>query len=371
MFRAATSHRAQLLPVDITSTAEFILSVQRIDGEIPWSKGGKSDPWDHVESAMGLTVGGFQEEAKRAYRWSYKSQMDDGGWWSYYESGEPQKGAYKDSNMTAYIAVGVLHYYLATGDYEFLRTMWSTVYKAIDYVIALQGEGGEIFWAKRADGSIDRKALLTGSSSIYMSLTCALRIASLLTEEKPHWEIARIRLGDAIRRRPYLFDQTKSRFSMDWYYPILCGAVEGQKAKERIERRWDDFVVPSWGVRCLSGQPWTTMAETAELALTLAAMGDFEAAETAIGWIEDKKYENGAFWTGVTFPDCQIYTLEKTTWTCAVVLLALDLLYGLTSASQLFSHNFWKPFPLSSRPHHKGSKTSAAYVPPLATRSLP
>ena len=169
MYTAVTDRKARYIPVDIASTVEFILSVQKKDGEIPWSKGGKTDPWDHVESAMGLTIGGLHEEAKRAYKWSSKSQMDDGSWWSYYEGGEPQKGAYKDSNMTAYIAVGAFHHYLATGDYEFLCDMWLTVCKAIDYTTAFQGEGGEIFWAKRADGSIDRKALLTGSSSIYLA----------------------------------------------------------------------------------------------------------------------------------------------------------------------------------------------------------
>ena len=132
MFRAATYRKARHVPVDIAATAEFILDVQQTDGEIPWSRGGKTDPWDHVESAMGLTVGGCYEAAKRAYIWSSKSQMEDGSWWSYYENGEPQEEAYKDSNMTAYIAVGALHSYLATGDYEFLGTLWPTVSKAMD-----------------------------------------------------------------------------------------------------------------------------------------------------------------------------------------------------------------------------------------------
>jgi hypothetical protein len=103
------------------------------------------------------------------------------------------------------------------------------------------------------------------------------------------------------------------------------------------------------------------MAETAELVLSLAGIGDFEAAETVLGWILDKKYDDGAFWTGVTFPDRQIYTLEKTTWTGAAVLLASDLLYGLTSASQLFSHDFWRPFPFSSRPSQEVRATSGSF----------
>ena len=35
----------------------------------PWSRGDKTDPWDHVESAMGLTVGGFYAQARQAYLW--------------------------------------------------------------------------------------------------------------------------------------------------------------------------------------------------------------------------------------------------------------------------------------------------------------
>ena len=63
----------------------------------------------------------------------------------------------------------------------------------------------------------------------------------------------------------------KSRFSMDWYYPVLCGAVTGGEARRRIDKFWDKFVVPDWGVRCVSDRPWVTMAETSELVLTLAA----------------------------------------------------------------------------------------------------
>lgn len=339
--------KAQYAPLDIAATTEFILTIQKENGEIPWSDGGMTDPWDHVESAMGLTVGGSCKEARKAYLWSARTQLADGSWWSSYRNGDPEEGAYKDSNMTAYVAVGVLHYYLATGDEEFVRTMWPCVSKAIDYVIDLQAEGGEIFWAKRADGSIDAKALLTGSSSIYTSIGCAVRMAQCLGEPRPRWEEARIKLGDAIRHKPHLFDQTKSCFSMDWYYPILGGAVTDEEALSRIEREWDAFVAPDWGVRCLSDRPWATMAETAELAIALAAMGEFETAEMVFGWLLDKQYDDGAFWTGVTFPDCTIYTLEKTAWTAAAVLLAADILYDITAASRLFSHGFWRPVPFS------------------------
>ena len=35
----------------------YILSVQREDGSIPWEINRKLDPWDHIEAAMGLSIG--------------------------------------------------------------------------------------------------------------------------------------------------------------------------------------------------------------------------------------------------------------------------------------------------------------------------
>ncbi|MBW1923355.1 MAG: phenyltransferase domain-containing protein [Deltaproteobacteria bacterium] len=349
MHEAIPQRKARYPLIDVPATAEYIASVQKEDGEIPWSAGGKTDPWDHVESAMGLTVGGYTEEAARAYTWSARTQQEDGSWWSYYRDGNPIPEAYKDTNMTSYIAVGVFHYYLATGDYVFLRRMWPMVEKALDYVIGLQADEGQVYWAKRADGSVDRKALLTGSCSIYLSLGCGLRTASLLGVEKPPWEIARAKLGDAIRYRPTLFDQSKSRFSMDWYYPVLCGALKGNEAQRRFRAGWSTYVVDGWGALCVTDSPWVTMAETAELVVALAATGEMKTAETVFSWLPERRYEDGAFWTGVTVPDEIIYTEEKTAWTGAAVLLAADILYDLTSASRFFSHAFWKPFPLSSR----------------------
>ena len=337
MFEALTSRKTDFPVVDITATSEYILKVQKQDGEIPWSKNGKTDPWDHVESAMGLTVGGYYEEAQKAYRWSGEVQMDDGSWWSEYIDGRPQMNAYKDTNMTAYLSVGLLHYYLTTRDRDLLRRLWQTVSRSMEFVISLQGPQGEMFWAKRQDGSVDQTALLTGSSSIYLSLDCALKIADILNKKRPLWEAAKIKLGKAIKHKPHLFDQSKSRFSMDWYYPMLCGVITGEKALERLKASWSTFIVPDWGVLCVSDEPWVTIAESSELAVSLAAMGLFEESEMIFSWIQDKKYEDGAYWTGVTVPDGVIYTEEKTTWTAAAVLLAADILYDLTPASRFFS----------------------------------
>jgi hypothetical protein len=342
MFDGAASRNIQPLYVDIELTTNYILTVQKQSGEIPWYNGGKTDPWDHVESAMGLSIGGYSRDARRAYFWLANNQLRDGSWWAEYENGKPKNGTYKDTNMSAYIAVGVLHYYMMTGDRSFVKDLWPTVCQAINFVLNHQGPEGQIYWSESADGSIEKRALLTGSSSIFMSLSCAVRLMSIVGDKQPHWEAARLKLAQAIRTCPHVFDQSKSNFSMDWYYPVLCGVLTGKAAHERIDSQWDKFAITNWGIRCVSERPWVTMAETCELIMALVSIGRICLAEEILGWIKDNQYMNGAFWMGVTVPDKIIYTDEPTTWTGAAVLLASDLIYGLTPASSLFMHDYLK-----------------------------
>jgi hypothetical protein len=327
--------------VDLELTADFIAGLQRPSGEIPWSEGGKTDPWDHVESAMGLAAAGRIGEAAKAFGWLEETQLSDGSWWSATRDGVVEDDT-RDTNISTYMAVGVYHFFLVTGDSQFLRRFWRTMEKGIDYAVLMQAQSGEIAWARNREGVADPMALLTGSSSVYMSLKCAITIAALLGKRRPHWETALVRLGDAIANRPYLFNMMKARFSMDWYYPVLCGAVQKEGAHYRIDRFWEKFVVPDWGVRCVSDRPWVTIAEAAELVLSLAAMGETGRAQIIFNWIIDKRYSDGAYWMGATFPDGVIWPEEKTAWTAAAVILACDALYGLTPAGRIFSHEFWK-----------------------------
>lgn len=330
----------QKLAVDVEAVCRLITTTQLPSGEIPWSVGEKTDPWDHVEAAMGLVVGGHLEQARRAFFWLRSMQLADGSWFSAYRQGVPEDRT-RETNMSAYFAVGVFHYWLSTGDREFMQTMWETVRRAVDFALAHQGANGEIYWAVSPQGRVDHMALLTGSSSIYMSLKCAMAIAAELGMATSAWADALIRLGDAIRNRPTLFNMTKSRFSMDWFYPVLCGAVTGASAGRRIERQWKKYVVEGLGVRCVSDQPWVTVAESAELVLTLAAMGDVEKAHFIFNWLSEHVFDDGSFWCGFTFPDMTRWPEEKITWTNAVVIMAADALFNLTPGGQLFSHAWW------------------------------
>ncbi|MCP4687018.1 MAG: phenyltransferase domain-containing protein [Desulfobacterales bacterium] len=326
--------------VDVDAISRLILDTQRKSGEIPWSPGEKTDPWDHVEAAMGLTIGGFYPGAREALGWLADIQLDDGSWFASYRNGEPEDKT-RDTNMSSYIAAGVYHYYLITGDYDFVREMWETVERAIGFALGMQAATGEIYWARSPAYVVDPVALLTGSSSVFFSIKCAMALAKLLRVEKPEWTRALEKLGHAIRNTPQRFNMTKSRFSMDWFYPILAGAVTGRDARKRIKKSWKKFVVEGQGVLCVSDESWVTLAETSELVLALVAMGNRDLAKIVFNWISEKCFSDGSYWCGHTVPDMTIWPEEKFTWTNAAVLLAADALFHLTPASRFFSHQFW------------------------------
>jgi len=321
-------------------TVDYILSVQSEDGAIPWFAGGKTDPWDHIEAAMGLSIFGEYAQAERAYEWLARQQLEDGSWWAHYEGNEPVKGDRRETNFIAYCATGIWHHYLISQDLQFLQRSLPMVERAIDFVLSHQADTGEIYWAVNNDGSPRQDALVTACSSIYKSLECALNIAASLNIEKPDWESARTRLENTLHFHPECFDRTwesKARYSMDWFYPILAGVIQGPQARQRIEQRWSEFVEDGLGCRCVSDEPWVTVAESCELTMALLAAGDHARAVNLFSWLHQFKDTDGGYWTGYVFPDKAIWPEEKTTWTAGAILLAADALTEHTAASTLFT----------------------------------
>lgn len=321
-------------------TVEFLLDTQRPDGEIPWFEGGYTDPWDHVEAAMGLSIGGELQAAERAYRWLAGLQLPDGSWWASYRGQTVDNRHRRESNFVAYIATGIWHHYLVGGNRDFLQELWPTVERAIEFVLALQSPRGDIGWAVNTEGVPLDDALVTGCSSIYKSLECAHNIAVAVGEPRPAWLQARQQLGQALRSRPERFDRTwesKARYSMDWFYPVLTGVLQGRVARERLAGRWAEFVRPGLGCRCVSDQPWVTIAESCELVMALLAAGDHARAVELYSWLHQWRDDDGAYWTGYQFVEDLLWPEEKPTWTAGAVLLAADALTGHTAASSLFT----------------------------------
>ena len=71
-----------LSAAQVADSAASIASLQLATGQIPWFERGHADPWNHVESAMALAVGGRIAEAQRAFDWLASTQHADGGWHS-------------------------------------------------------------------------------------------------------------------------------------------------------------------------------------------------------------------------------------------------------------------------------------------------
>jgi len=320
-------------------TVEYISGVQQNDGAIPWFEDGYLDPWDHVEAAMGLTVGGRFDEAKQAYSWLKDNQLPNGSWLAAYKDSKVEDGTRAESNYVAYVATGVWHYYLVTGDIDFLEKMWPVIEGAIEFVIRLQGSQGQIYWAEDTTLGIREDSLVTGCSSIYKSFECALNIATSLNMKVSHWALARTKLGNALTNHPDCFDRTwdsKSRFAMDWFYPVLTGVIKGQAAHQHLLSRWDEFVVRELGSRCVNDEPWVTVAESCELVMALLAAGDYPKAIQLFSWLHQFRDDDGSYWTGYVFTDEALWPVEKPTWTAGAVMLAADALSNHTSAAHLF-----------------------------------
>jgi hypothetical protein len=321
----------------VEETAASIAAMQEPDGAIPWTTGEHTDVWNHVEAAMALVVGGQPEAAERAYDWAVRTQRHDGSWPMKLVAGEVEDHS-GETNMSAYLAVGVWHHWLVRRDEAFVRRTWPAVRRGLDWVVGHQLPFGGIAWSQEwHDGRparVNGEALLAGSSSIYQSLRAGVALAELVDEPQPEWELAGGRLGHALRsHRDRFLD--KSEFSMDWYYPVLGGAVRGDAGRALLEERWDTFVEPGLGIRCVSHNPWVTGAETCELVMALDALGDRRRSLQLLADMQHLRAEGGRYFTGYVFPDDVNWPVEHTTYTAAAVVLAVDALTGTTPGSDI------------------------------------
>ena len=116
---------------------------------------------------------------------------------------------------------------------------------------------------------------------------------------------------------------------------MLAGAVRGDDARALLESRWDEFVVAGLGVRCVDTNPWVTGAETCELVMALEAVGDRDRALTLFADVQHLRDDDGAYWTGLVYPEGVNWPVEHTTYTAAAVLLAADALSDATQGADI------------------------------------
>jgi hypothetical protein len=322
----------------IQSQADFIISQQLPSGAIPWYRGGITDPWDHVECAIALDFSGRSGAANLAYEWMRDTQNPDGSWYFSYHNDRPDNLT-KDTNFSTYIATGMWFHHLTTRDLDFLRHMWPAVEKGIDFALSLQQPGGEIYWGRSENNEVWPGAILTASSSTWLSIKYGIRIAGTLGVDKADWNKASHKLARAIKEHPERFDrlgEDKSGHAMTWYYPILVGLLKGKQAEERISRGWQDFIIDGWGCKCFADRQSVCVAETFELVLALNKMGARDKARMVRDWVLQFRGSYNVFHREVYWPHGEIrrseqqpQVHEKNTWTSAAAILAMLALEGI------------------------------------------
>ncbi len=321
--------------------AKSIKNIQLESGAIPSNKDSSHDPWDHIEAIMGLNFLEDKESADLGFQWLKNNQNSDGSWYSKYLDNKPIE-LNKPTHFGPYISVAALHHFKIFSDKEKLNELWETIYSAVDFSVNLQNSNGTIPWSIDRDDQIENDFLLTGSSSILKSIECAIKISRIIEKkEKKNWLKAYKSLAQAIQNPHGLFDknQDRSRFSMDWYYPIISGALSPEEKDFYIKKIFKDFYIEGIGVKCVIEEPWVTVAETSEFIISLVISNKIEDAKKILleavnisdsdyipymGW----QYKENIFW-----PE------EKPSWTSAALILAADSIYGFSDGSDILIKN--------------------------------
>ena len=339
-----------LSPEEVVETADWIASLQMRDGVVPWFRGGHADPWNHIEAAMALACAGRWAEVERAFGWLAANQLEDGSWCAGYVMGgvvEPRR----DPNVCSYVATGALWCAQLGAGTSFLEALWPVVSRAMAWCLGCQLPGGEIAWSVDADGVRATYALLSANSSLLLSFHCAAKIASTLGQDPLPWLQAASRVkaavaqfcqgeaaGDGVVARRQAAFAPKGRWAMDWYYPVLTGALAAEESRGRIAGRWGEFVEPGLGVRCVADRYWVTAAETAECAIAVARAGLASEARALLAWTRHLRHPSGAYWTGCAHPECARYPGgQQSTYSAAAVVIADHVLAGRSQAAAIFA----------------------------------
>ena len=317
----------------------YIKSIQYKSGAIPSNKDGTHDPWDHIESIMGLNIYKDIEASKSAFNWLTHHQNSDGSWYAkYYKTDAIEKN--KPTHFSPYIAVAALHFFRIFKDINFLQSIWSSIELAVNFSVELQQDNGTIPWSINNNSQIENDYLLTGCSSILKSIECSIALSKILnkTENIEKWKKAHLLLSNAIQDPDGKFDLIKDRkrFSMDWYYPILSGCLKQDEKSYYINKIFKDFYLDGIGIKCVIEEPWVTVAETSEFILALMCAGYDDEAKRLLFDVLNISDEEGIPFMGWQYEQNIFWPEEKPSWTAAALMLSADCVFDYSDASDLF-----------------------------------
>ena len=306
------------------STVDAIAAWQLPNGMIPWFPGGHADPWNHVEAAMALALGGRTAEAERAYQWLVDIQRPDGSWHQYYLADRVEQDKL-DANTIAYIAAGVWHHWLRhrrprlrRGDVADRSRRPSTSCSTCRRPAA-RSSGPATPTARRG-----RSPCSPARRRICHTPALRHRPRRALGHERPDWEL----IGRPPRPRhpahcngelPDAF-APKHRWAMDWYYPVLAGVLRGDDGP-RPPRRPPRHVRGRGHGRALRQRPPVDHRgrDLRVPARPPRRSASASTAATLFEWAQHLRDDDGHYWTGIVFPEeVHFPGDEQSTYTAAV-----------------------------------------------------
>ena len=297
---------------------------------IPWTTGEHADIWNHVEAAMALLVGGQVEAAERAYAWVPTLQRDDGSWPMKIvggrRRGRPRRGQHVGVPRRRHLAP------LADPARHRVRAPVLAVGPGRAWTgwCRMQLPFGGIAWSQEwVDG---RPGHATRARCWRAPRASTSRCAP--ASRSPTCSTTRSRSGSSPAAGSGTRSASTATCSWTRRRSRWTGTTRSSAARSAatpavalIETRWDDFVVPGLGIRCVDTNPWVTGAETCELAMALDALGDQRRALAAArATCSTCARRTGSYWTGWVYGDDVNWPVEHTTYTAAAVILAVDAL---------------------------------------------
>lgn len=308
---------------------DWIIKNQNNNGAINWDQRGKCDPWDHCECLIALAIYEEWDPFIRGVNWFFDNLNSDGLIPSEFKNDEITKDYY-ESHHAPYIFLPLYQKFLIDNDIDYIKQYKKQIQTIYKTTLAFADSQGFLFWAKDEKGFSDN-SLVTASCSVHISLKIFEKIADIIGLDYSHDEI----LLNEEKINSKRFDRdgiSRKRFSMDNYYPFLCGIGNDEK----IDNALGDFYKAGLGIKCVIEEPWVTFAESSEFIISMVKMKKNEDAKKILKEIMKFQDNRGIFPTGYQYKLDILWPDEFSTWTNAAVIIAADCVFGISKYKNVF-----------------------------------
>jgi len=309
---------------ELLSAKNWILKNQKDNGEILWDDKGKWDFWDHCECLIALSIYEEWDAFRRGLDFCLSKVDQEGLVKSQYVDGKISQD-YFEAHHAPYIFLPLLQKYLIDNDINYLLKYRSEIHQIYKGTLKFKDADGYYHWALDQNGLLD-DTLVTSSCSLELSRRAYNKICKLIQDEDC---IDHDKIISENKLNSNKFDRggiDRSRFSMDSYYPILCGSGTKKDAIKTLNK----FYVNGLGIKCVEEEPWVTFAESSECIMALYKIGLKKEARKIFDEVMKHKNSKGYFSTGYQYELGVYWPKEDSTWTNAAVIMAADCIHDIT-----------------------------------------